>query len=137
MRCTTSSEDVPTCKSDPNVPRCVPDQLFSWKLNWSIASTTFRKNSKSWCSSLPLNRNDLDDWWSDGRPRPSSTCHWKKPGEDDRRSTDDLLREIISPAPSTLLLLSSLSGNRFASGCPSRARPSPDARTDTPHCSPR
>src|SRR4029077_2689788 len=37
-----------------------------------------------------------------------------------------------SPA-NTLLPLSSLSGNRFASGCPLHARPSLDARTDSPH----
>ena len=53
------------------------------------------------------------------------------------RSTGDFLREIISLAPNTLLPLSSLSGNQFASECPSRARPSPDVRTNTPHCSPR
>src|SRR5260221_2319001 len=57
-RFTTSSGDGPACKSVPTTPRCARGQLFSSKLNWSIGSTMFRKNSKSWSSSLPLNSND-------------------------------------------------------------------------------
>src|SRR5258706_2812682 len=57
-RFTTLSEDGPTCKSVPTTPRGARGQLFSSKLNLSIGSTMFRKNSKSWSSSLPLNSND-------------------------------------------------------------------------------